>query len=109
MLCKSDKPSIIIIYLQIGYICMVTFAAVLIYYVLLSAAAPSRQFGCFWTNGQICSATSRLILQDSVAPKFLAQLKARAESIMVSRWRVAQQEQATSGLPCQRAGISLYR
>ena len=31
-------------------------------------------FGVFWTNGQICSSTSRLLLEESVAPAFLARL-----------------------------------
>lgn len=38
-------------------------------------------FGVFWTCGQICSSTSRLLVQESVAPAFYAQLKKRAESI----------------------------
>lgn len=41
------------------------------------------QFGCFWTNGQICSATSRLILQRGIAPAFLARLKTRTEAIRI--------------------------
>ena len=41
------------------------------------------QFGCFWTNGQICSATSRLLLHRRIASSFLARLKTRAESIRV--------------------------
>lgn len=40
-------------------------------------------FGCFWTNGQICSATSRLLVHESVAPRFYQQLRKRAESIRV--------------------------
>lgn len=39
------------------------------------------QFGVFWTNGQICSSTSRLLVQESIAPAFYEQLKKRAESI----------------------------
>ena len=39
------------------------------------------QFGCFWTNGQICSATSRLLVHERIAEKFYARLKQRAESI----------------------------
>ncbi|CAG9464372.1 unnamed protein product [Pedinophyceae sp. YPF-701] len=38
-------------------------------------------FGCFWTNGQICSATSRLLVHESIADRFYRRLKARAESI----------------------------
>lgn len=32
-------------------------------------------FGCFWTNGQICSATSRLLIHSRIADKFLALLR----------------------------------
>ncbi len=39
------------------------------------------QFGVFWTNGQICSSTSRLLVQEGIAPVFYEQLKKRAESI----------------------------
>ena len=39
------------------------------------------QFGVFWTNGQICSSTSRLLVQEGIAPAFYDQLKKRAESI----------------------------
>ena len=39
------------------------------------------QFGVFWTNGQICSSTSRLLVQEGIAPAFFKQLKKRAESI----------------------------
>lgn len=35
----------------------------------------------FWTNGQICSSTSRLLVQEGIAPAFYKQLKKRAESI----------------------------
>ncbi|KAL3160878.1 hypothetical protein ABBQ38_009271 [Trebouxia sp. C0009 RCD-2024] len=38
-------------------------------------------FGVFWTNGQICSSTSRLLVQEGIADAFYKQLKRRAESI----------------------------
>lgn len=41
------------------------------------------QFGCFWTSGQICTATSRLILHEKIAPRFHRLLKQRAESINI--------------------------
>eukprot|EP01024_Parvocaulis_polyphysoides_P053256 TRINITY_DN5298_c3_g1_i1.p1 TRINITY_DN5298_c3_g1~~TRINITY_DN5298_c3_g1_i1.p1 ORF type:complete len:508 (-),score=98.03 TRINITY_DN5298_c3_g1_i1:397-1920(-) len=40
-------------------------------------------FGCFWTNGQICSATSRLIVHKNIAQQLYAKLIQRAESINV--------------------------
>ena len=42
------------------------------------------QFGVFWTCGQICSSTSRLLVQEGIADKFYKQLKLRAESIKIS-------------------------
>ncbi|KAI0518903.1 hypothetical protein KFK09_006340 [Dendrobium nobile] len=41
-------------------------------------------FGCFWTNGQICSATSRLLLQESIAVEFLDRLIDWVKNIKVS-------------------------
>ncbi|PKA48836.1 Betaine aldehyde dehydrogenase 2, mitochondrial [Apostasia shenzhenica] len=41
-------------------------------------------FGCFWTNGQICSSTSRLLLQESIAKEFTEKLVAWAKNIKVS-------------------------
>ncbi len=41
-------------------------------------------FGCFWTNGQICSATSRLILHEKIKAPFLRLLKQRAEAIPIT-------------------------
>jgi len=40
-------------------------------------------FGIFWTNGQICSATSRLLVQRSAMPAVLAALKHHAEAVCV--------------------------
>ncbi|XP_019463491.1 PREDICTED: betaine aldehyde dehydrogenase 1, chloroplastic-like isoform X2 [Lupinus angustifolius] len=41
-------------------------------------------FGCFWTNGQICSATSRLIIHESIATEFLNRLVKWAKNIKIS-------------------------
>ncbi|KAE9610051.1 hypothetical protein Lal_00006631 [Lupinus albus] len=41
-------------------------------------------FGCFWTNGQICSATSRLIVHESIATEFLNRLVKWAKNIKIS-------------------------
>ncbi|XP_078443378.1 aldehyde dehydrogenase 10A9 [Wolffia australiana] len=41
-------------------------------------------FGCFWTNGQICSATSRLLLHESIADDFLDKMVSWAANIKVS-------------------------
>jgi len=38
-------------------------------------------FGAFWTNGQICSATSRVLLHSAIAEKVLAKLKEETEKI----------------------------
>ncbi|KAG2432315.1 hypothetical protein HYH02_013035 [Chlamydomonas schloesseri] len=46
-------------------------------------AVEWAMFGAFWTNGQICSSTSRLLVHADVEAAFLAQLKKRAEAINV--------------------------
>eukprot|EP00960_Hanusia_phi_P077971 768762-Hanusia_phi.AAC.2 len=38
-------------------------------------------FGIFWTNGQICSATSRAIIHEAIAPRIFARLKEEAEKV----------------------------
>ena len=35
----------------------------------------------FWNQGQVCSATSRLLTQDGIAPKLLPRLKEEASKI----------------------------
>ncbi|TYZ64850.1 hypothetical protein PybrP1_008154 [[Pythium] brassicae (nom. inval.)] len=40
-------------------------------------------FGCFWTNGQICSATSRLLVHESIADEFVRRLVAATEKLVV--------------------------
>uniref|UniRef100_A0A7R9YSN9 Aldehyde dehydrogenase domain-containing protein n=1 Tax=Chlamydomonas euryale TaxID=1486919 RepID=A0A7R9YSN9_9CHLO len=46
-------------------------------------AVEWAMFGSFWTNGQICTATSRLLLQRGIAEAFCARLRDRAASINV--------------------------
>jgi len=41
-------------------------------------------FGCFWTNGQICSATSRLLLHENIAAEFLDKLVKWTKNIKIS-------------------------
>lgn len=50
----------------------------------LDKAAEWTIFGCFWTNGQICSATSRLIVHESIAAQLLEKLVKWSENIKVS-------------------------
>lgn len=40
-------------------------------------------FGIFWNQGQVCSATSRLIVQERIAPAVLDRLKTEAERIVI--------------------------
>jgi|TARA_B110000003_G_scaffold232474_1_gene235385 betaine-aldehyde dehydrogenase len=47
----------------------------------LEKAVEWALFGCFWTNGQICSATSRVFIHERIREKFLARLKEAAEAI----------------------------
>ncbi|KAJ7956287.1 Betaine aldehyde dehydrogenase [Quillaja saponaria] len=50
----------------------------------LDKAAEWTAFGCFWTNGQICSATSRLIVHESIAAEFLNKLVKWTKNIKIS-------------------------
>lgn len=50
----------------------------------LDKAAEWTLFGCFWTNGQICSATSRLLVHESIATEFLERLVSWSKNIKVS-------------------------
>jgi betaine-aldehyde dehydrogenase len=40
-------------------------------------------FGCFFTNGQICSATSRLLLQEDIAEELLSKLVNHTKELIV--------------------------
>lgn len=50
----------------------------------LDKAAEWTAFGCFWTNGQICSATSRLLVHENIAVKFLDKLVKWIQNIKIS-------------------------
>ncbi|GKV14231.1 hypothetical protein SLEP1_g25133 [Rubroshorea leprosula] len=50
----------------------------------LDKAAEWTAFGCFWTNGQICSATSRLIVHESIAAEFLDRLVKWTKNFKIS-------------------------
>ena len=47
-------------------------------------AILAAQFGVFWTTGQICSATSRVLVHSSLLPAFKARLKERSEAICIA-------------------------
>ena len=49
----------------------------------LEKAVEWAMFGCFWTNGQICSATSRVLVHENIRETFLARLKEASEAIPV--------------------------
>ncbi|PIA62274.1 hypothetical protein AQUCO_00200337v1 [Aquilegia coerulea] len=50
----------------------------------LDKAAEWTAFGCFWTNGQICSATSRLLIHEDIADEFLQKLASWTKNIKIS-------------------------
>eukprot|EP01117_Protostelium_nocturnum_P001934 TRINITY_DN1259_c0_g1_i1.p1 TRINITY_DN1259_c0_g1~~TRINITY_DN1259_c0_g1_i1.p1 ORF type:complete len:516 (-),score=189.02 TRINITY_DN1259_c0_g1_i1:389-1912(-) len=49
----------------------------------LTDAVEWIMFGIFWTNGQICSATSRLLVQEGIADRLLKRLAEEAKKIHV--------------------------
>lgn len=50
----------------------------------LDKAVEWVMFGAFWTNGQICSSTSRILIHERVADLFYSKLRTRAQSIKIS-------------------------
>lgn len=44
-------------------------------------------FSIFWTSGQICTATSRLLVQDTIADTFYDRLRTRAQ-VRPPRWHL---------------------
>ncbi len=65
------------------YPCVVRYSASNVVKLACTDIVLVLQFGSFWTNGQICSATSRLLVHDNIADAFYKQLKKRAESIKI--------------------------
>lgn len=49
----------------------------------INQAVEWALFGCFWTNGQICSATSRVLVHESISERFHNRLKKMAETIPI--------------------------
>jgi betaine-aldehyde dehydrogenase len=49
----------------------------------LEQAVEWIMFGIFWNKGEVCSATSRLIVQSGIAAKLLARLKLECEKIKI--------------------------
>jgi betaine-aldehyde dehydrogenase len=49
----------------------------------IEAAVEWIMFGIFWNQGQVCSATSRLIVQEGIADRLLRRLVERARSIAI--------------------------
>lgn len=49
----------------------------------VDAAVEWLMFGIFWTNGQICSATSRAIIHKDIAERVLEKLKVATERIVL--------------------------
>jgi gamma-glutamyl-gamma-aminobutyraldehyde dehydrogenase len=47
----------------------------------LDTAAEMAAFGIFFNQGEVCSANSRLLVEESVAEEMIARMKARAEAI----------------------------
>ncbi|XP_010550673.1 PREDICTED: betaine aldehyde dehydrogenase 2, mitochondrial [Tarenaya hassleriana] len=50
----------------------------------IDKAVEWTMFGCFWTNGQICSATSRLLVHERIAEEFLDKMVKWTKNIKIS-------------------------
>lgn len=53
--------------------------------VSIEAAVEWIMFGIFWNQGQVCSATSRLLVQEDLAPKLLDRLAYEAARIPIGQ------------------------
>ena len=49
----------------------------------IEAAVEWIMFGVFWNQGQVCSATSRVLVQDAIADKLLDRLAREARNIVI--------------------------
>lgn len=49
----------------------------------VEAAVEWIMFGIFWNQGEVCSATSRLLLQDGIAPTIIERLREEAPQIKI--------------------------
>ena len=49
----------------------------------IDVAIDWAMIGIFFCAGQVCSATSRVLVQDTIADEFVSRLKTRAESIRI--------------------------
>jgi betaine-aldehyde dehydrogenase len=49
----------------------------------IEAAVEWIMFGIFWNQGQVCSATSRLLVEESIAPKLLERLVEETRKITI--------------------------
>jgi betaine-aldehyde dehydrogenase len=49
----------------------------------VEAAVEWILFGIFWNQGQVCSATSRLLVQDSIAPRLIERLVEETRKITI--------------------------
>ena len=49
----------------------------------IEQAAEWVMFGIFWNQGQVCSATSRMIVQNGIAPKLIDRLSTEAKKITI--------------------------
>jgi len=66
-------------------------------------------FGCFWTNGQICSATSRLLLQKGIADKLIKRLVEETKKIYIGDVNAKENAEKTGMLGPLVSGPQLAR
>jgi len=50
----------------------------------LDAAANNAAFNIFWHNGQVCTASSRILVQDTIMDAFVERLKEKTDALKIS-------------------------